>query len=198
MTPADHLPRYRFKLADTAEERDAINRLLYRAFVLEVPRYTAPPHTEHLVDKFDHKNRYIIAQRDGRICGVLAAHDRPPFSVAGALAEPEILDRFRPGPLEVRMLTVEPDERRGQVLGGLLWSAFDYARAGGYRYVVISGLADRQAMYRRMGFRPLGPAVRRGLADFIPMLFDFGNVPDRVRRNLDRLKKKFQEPIETA
>lgn len=189
----DHPPRYRFKLAETATERDEINRLFHRTFVIEIPRYTVPPGVDRLVDRFDHKNRYIVALRDERVRGVLAVHDRPPFSVAEILPDPAALDDLRPIPLEARMLAIEPVERHGVLLGGMLVIAFEHARSADHRYVVASGLVTRRRMYEHMGFLAMGPAVQRGQAHFVPMILDLANMPDRSRLTLERLRRAMHQ-----
>ena len=177
--------RYSFKLADTPQEFGDIHRLLYRTFVLEVPRYEDPG-TGSLVDKYHERNLYFVAIREGHVCGVTAVHDRPPFSVAAALDEPDVLQRLGPRLLEARLLAVEPRHRFGLVFAGLACSIYGYAKSLGYRHIVISGLAGRQRMYEQMGFRPLGPPALRGNEYFVPMAMDLSCVPPNVRRDLDR------------
>ncbi len=78
--------RYEFKTADSARERAEVNRLLYRTFVLEIPRYDDPG-TGFLIDRFDRSNIYFVAIHNGRVCGTMAVHDGPVFSVASAIAD---------------------------------------------------------------------------------------------------------------
>src|SRR5262249_5109086 len=83
---------YVFKHAETRQEFENIHRLNYRTFVSEIPQYSDPG-TGRLVDKFHDKSAYFIVLREGRVVGMLSAHDQPPFSVADRLLEPEILTR---------------------------------------------------------------------------------------------------------
>jgi N-acyl-L-homoserine lactone synthetase len=192
MSPASPfltLGNYCFRRAQSPDEHEQIRQLLHRTFVLEV-RQDADTGTGRLLDKFDHKNTYIVAVHQCRICGVVAVHDQPPFSAAGSLQSGEILEKLCPQLLEARRLSVEPAERSGLVFAGLMWSVYEHARYGGYRYIVISGLLERQGMYAKMGFRPLGSAVRKGEAYFVPMLVDLCCLPDRVRRDRDRWQKR--------
>jgi hypothetical protein len=76
------------------------------------------------------------------------------------------------------------------VFPGLIWSVYEYASRGGYRYIVISGLLERQGMYEKLGFRPLGRAVRKGEAYFVPMLVNLSLLPERVREDRDRWQKR--------
>ena len=109
--------------------------------------------------------------------------------MAEILPNPAVLDDLRPMPLEARMLAVEPSERQGRLLGGLLATAFEHARSGRHRYIVASGLVARWRMYEHMGFSVMGPAVQRGQAHFLPMVLDLVDMPDPARRTLDRLRR---------
>lgn len=180
---------FRFQLATKPEEIEQIHRLLYRTFVLEIGRYPDAGTGRH-VDKFHHKNTYFVALRDGDVRGMLAVHGQPPFSVADLVPCKVDLDRLCPKLLEVRLLAVERMERGRQMLAGLTWSLYQYALHQGCQYLAISGLAERQRMYQRMGFRALGAAVRRGQAWFAPMLLDLADLPERVRRDLRVLRRR--------
>src|SRR5262245_14530895 len=94
-----HAGRYAFKLADTDEELEQIHRLNYRTFVEEIPQYPDAS-GGRLVDKFHAKNTYFIALVDARVVGMLSVHDQPPFSVAGRMRDPSLLERPGRRPLE--------------------------------------------------------------------------------------------------
>jgi|GEM_PF-1150227 len=179
---------YQFKLAEEPDEIDQIHRLVYRTFVVEIKQH-ADPGDERLVDKFHHKNRYLVAVRRGQVCGMVAVHDQAPFSVSDAIPTPGFLKGLGPGVLEVRLLTVEPSHRHRWLFGGLLWAAYDYALQQGHQYLAISGLRERQAMYERMGFQPLGEPVQRGHAYFVPMLLRLSELGDRAQQTRDGLAR---------
>ena len=80
---------YRFALALSPDEIDQIHRLVYRTFVIEVKQH-ADPGGERLIDKFHHKNRYLVAKRASEVRGMVAVHDQQPFSVADAIATPGV------------------------------------------------------------------------------------------------------------
>lgn len=181
--------RYLFKIAETPQEIAEIQRLLYRTFVLEIPRYEDPG-TDYLVDKYHDRNVYFVATRHGRVCGMTAVHDRRPFSVTAALDDPSILDTLSPRLLEARIFAVEPRERFGRVFAGLACSVCEYARSHGYGDIVITGLAERQKMYERMGFRPLGQPTLRGSGYFVPMVLCLSNLPKEMEQDLDRWNRR--------
>jgi N-acyl-L-homoserine lactone synthetase len=186
---------YDFKLADASGEIDQIHRLVYRTFVMEIKQHPDPG-DGRLVDKFHHKNRYLVAVRQRQVCGMVAVHDQPPFSVADAIPVSGVLEELVPRLLEVRLLAVEPGLRHRWLFGGLLWGVYDYAQHLGYRYLAISGLRERQGMYERMGFRPLGGPVPRGQAYFVPMLLDLSGLGQRAQRTRDGLARSLQQEEE--
>lgn len=177
--------RYRFKRLDSEQEQTEVNRLLYETFVQEIPRYEDPG-TESLVDRFHERNVYFVALHRDRVCGVLAVHDGPDYSVTGALDSPHKLDEIRGSKLEARIFAVAPSHRFGIVFGGLSNLTFQFARQGGFAAILITGLAAKQRMYARMGFQPLGPPVPRGNAYFVPMVLQMDKVPSEVNRDLQR------------
>ena len=182
----EHAQRpYEFKTAESARERAEVNRLLYRTFVLEIPRYDDPG-TGFLIDRFDRSNIYFVAIHKGRVCGTMAVHDGPVFSVASAIADSSVLVRLRRPLLEARIFAVDSHHRLGVVFAGLACSVYQYAVSNGYANILISGLERRQGMYDRMGFRPLGPSVLRGDDCFVPMSLDLATVPAQVKKDLNR------------
>ncbi len=172
---------YVFKRAETRHEFEQIHRLNYRTFVSEISQYTDPG-TDRLVDKFHDKSAYFIVVREGRVVGMLSTHDQPPFSVADRLRDPEILHRPGTRPLELRLLAIEPDTRNSTVFFGLLWSVYEHALANGYTHLFISGLQEREVLYKRLGFEALGAPVTSGRASFIPMILTIGQLPEKLRR----------------
>jgi aspartate aminotransferase-like enzyme len=181
---------YVFKMAETKQEFEQIHRLNYQTFVGEIPQH-ADTGAGVLVDKFHTKNAYFIVLRDGRVVGMVSLHDQPPFSIADRLSDPGILTRPGTRPLEVRLLAIEPDERNSHLFFGLVNVLYDYALRHGYTHMFISGVVERQDMYERLGFVPLGPAVGSGRASFIPMVLTVGQLPLRI----ERIKKLWESHV---
>lgn len=176
-----HVGQYVFKLAETREEFEQIHRLNYQTFVGEIPQH-ADTGAGMLVDKFHTKNVYFIVLREGRVIAMVSAHDEPPFSIAERLTDPGILTRPGMRPLEVRLLAVEPEERRSNLFFGLIYMLYSHAVEQGYTHMFISGVTERQDMYERLGFVPLGPALGVGRASFMPMVLTVGQLPFRIER----------------
>jgi predicted GNAT family N-acyltransferase len=176
---------YTFSVARSADEIAQIQELLYRTFVVEVPRYEDPGHG-YLVDRFHEQNCYYIARREAQVCGVMATHDQPPYSVVDALDDPAKLEAFGPDLVEARVFAIEPHARQGAVFVGLICTAFQHVHSAGHRYIVISGLAARQKMYEHLGFTTLGPAVLRGGDYFVPMVLDLSQLPRSAQQILSR------------
>jgi aspartate aminotransferase-like enzyme len=192
---------YVFKRAETDQEFEQIHCLNFRTFVSEIPQHPDPG-TGRLIDKYHHKNAYIIVLHEGRVIGMVSGHDQPPFSVAERLSNPGILESPGRRPLEVRLLAIEPDKRNSTVCFGLLCVLYDHAEAGGYTHLYISGLKERVSLYQRLGFEPLGPAVPCGSASFVPMAMTIGQLPPRVQRtkhlweeHVERVGSSGPEPV---
>ncbi len=161
-----------FREVANAAELKQIHALNHRVFAEEIAQHHVHP-SGMLVDRFDAHNRYFVAVQEGAVIGMISAHGGPEFSVAKRLSNPDVLRSF-PVPLEVRLLAIEPKKRNRTVLAGLLWQVYDFAVSNGFSHMLISGIAEREAMYRKLGFIPLGPAVAEGSASFIPMVMPIG------------------------
>ena len=170
--------RYQFKVADTDDEFDQIFRLNHATFAGELEQHPTVA-SERLVDKFHEKNAYMIALADGKVVGMLSMHAQPPFSVAGKLADPGVLDPY--GRLsEIRLLAVEPAHRHGVVMAGLILAGFEYVRTSDA--LVISARADKLRLYRGLGFTELGPPVQSGRAMYVPMVVRVADFAGRMAR----------------
>lgn len=173
------------KRADTASEFEQIHRLNYRTFAEEIGQHDRDG-SGVLIDKFHDKNLYYIAVDGGRVIGMVAAHDQPPFSIESRLADRSILDRLGGPLLEVRLLALESESRNSMLFVRLLWELYKHARDSGYSHVIIAGVTERKELYERIGFRALGPAVASGDAMFTPMAWCLKEPPAKVVRDTDR------------
>jgi N-acetylglutamate synthase-like GNAT family acetyltransferase len=181
---------YCFKKAETKAEFEQIFRLNYAVFARELGQYDIPD-SSRLEDKFHSKNQYAIALENDRVVGMIAFHDQPPFSVAAKLADPRVLDAL--GRIaEIRLLAIDPAHRNGTLLRGLLVAVYECARE--HDAMVISGYSQEERMYRTLGFKPLGPAVKSGNAEFVPMavrLTDLARRAEKWRHGRGDLAIKF-------
>jgi aspartate aminotransferase-like enzyme/N-acyl-L-homoserine lactone synthetase len=166
-----------FKQAETAEEFEQIHRLNHRIFAEEVGQHSRTA-DGRLVDKFHSRNRYFIALRGAELIGMISAHAGPEFSIAARLQNPGVLQTLR-SPLEIRLLAILPQFRNRSILMGLFWQIRSYARANGHSDLLISGIVERIPMYEKIGFRPMGPPVRSGAAEFVPMRLSLDAAPER-------------------
>ena len=183
-----------FKQADSQAEFEQIHQLNYRTFAEEIGQYAADG-SGLLIDRFHDRNKYFIALQSGRVIGMVAANDQPPFSVESRLADPAILTSLGGPLLEVRLLAVEPDCRNRLLVPGLLLELYRYARANRYSYMIISGITTKLPMYTRLGFRALGPAVGCGAAAFVPMAMSLGQPPALAAPLLARRQRVPDQPL---
>jgi N-acyl-L-homoserine lactone synthetase len=168
---ANHLGRMAellFKEAESSTELAQIHALNHRVFGEEIAQHQTHP-SGLLVDRFHEENRYFVAVREGIVIGMISARAGPEFSVKKRLPDASVLRAFA-RPIEVRLLAIDSQERNRTVLGGLLWQVYDFAVSHGFSHLLISAISERQSMYRKLGFYPLGPAVPEGSASFVPMV----------------------------
>jgi predicted N-acetyltransferase YhbS len=183
--------RYLFKVASTGAEIDQVHRLNHGTFVDEIGQCEASG-DGRLVDKFHDKNAYFVALEGGQVVGMVAVHDRPPFSIAGRLADPGELEKLGGRPIEVRLLAVRPEARHGMVVPGLFLAILDHVRRRGYTHLLISGLRQRVPLYEKLGFRALGGGVPSGLLEFVPMVLDPGRLSAASCRTIDRWRTRLE------
>jgi aspartate aminotransferase-like enzyme len=182
--------RYTFKLAETAEEFEQVHRLNYRTFVHEIPQH-ADNGEGRLVDKYHDRNIYFLALVGDRLVGMISLHDQPPFSIESRLADSSVIRQPGMRPLEVRLLAIEPGERHTMVLAGLVYAMNAFAQAHGFTHYLISGVTDQVELYKHIGFKALGPAVREAGAAFVPMMTTL----DWVETHMKRPKSLFERRV---
>ena len=180
---------YLFKIADTDAEFEQIHRLNFQTFVREIPQH-ADRGGDTLVDKFHHKNTYIVAVRAGRVVGMLCAHRTPPFSVADRLADPAVLTKTGVNVMEVRLLAVQPGERHGAVVLGMVFHLNEYGLKQGVTHFVISGVSEQRELYEHIGFEPIGDPVGSGRATFTPMWVPLERIQNKMSRTIEMWSKR--------
>jgi aspartate aminotransferase-like enzyme len=172
-----------FKEVDCSSELEQVHALNHRIFAEEIAQHHMHP-SGLLIDRFHAQNRYFVAEHeDGKVIGMISAHGGPEFSVTKRLPNPGVLENFA-RPAEVRLLAIDPHERNRTVLAGLLWQVYDFAVSDGFSHLLISGITEREPMYRKLGFSPLGPAVAEGSASFIPMVMPIGRYARGSQRRI--------------
>ncbi len=160
--------RLLFKEAESSLELQQVHALNHRVFAEEIGQHQTNP-SGLLIDHLHAQNRYFIAVRDGVVIGMISANSGPEFSVAKRLRDISAIRDFA-HPLELRLLAIDPPERNRTILAGLLWQAYSFSLSNGSSHLLISAIAERESMYRKLGFQSLGPAVPEGSSSFVPMV----------------------------
>ena len=100
--------------------------------------------------------------------------------------------RDLPRPIELRLLAIDPQQRNRTILAGLLWQVYSFSISKGFSHLLISAIAERESMYRKLGFRSLGPAVPDGAARFIPMVRSVIEQHGSCNRYVDSYERHWQ------
>lgn len=169
MSQAEPIPRV-CGIAREGAEIAAVQRLLYRTFVEEIPHHPANP-AQTYVDRFHCENTYFICRRGTAILGTIAYRARRPFSLDQKLGNVE--NYLPPDPerklCEIRLLAVEPSERYSRVAWELIQVLAEHAIGEGCNCALISGTIRQLKFYHHLGFADFGPLVGKPGAEFQPM-----------------------------
>lgn len=169
MSEAEPTPRV-CRIAREASEIEAVQRLLYRTFVEEIPHHPANP-GQRYVDRFHSENTYFVCRRGEAILGTIAYRAQRPFSLDQKLGRVE--DYLPPDPqrklCEIRLLAVEPNERYSRVAWELIQVLAEHAIGEHCNCALISGTVRQLKFYHHLGFADFGPLVGKPGAEFQPM-----------------------------
>jgi hypothetical protein len=152
-----------FRLAEEDWEFEQVHRLNYRTFVEEIPQHERNER-QILVDRLLAQSACYVAVRDRTIVGMITISAERPFSLDRKLPDLDELLPADAGVLcEVRLLAIEPGERRGPVFGGLMGCIIRHCEDHGYQTGLISAHPSQMRLYRHLGFHAFGPQL--GTAD---------------------------------
>ncbi|MFD8569062.1 aminotransferase class I/II-fold pyridoxal phosphate-dependent enzyme [Streptomyces sp. NPDC059639] len=175
------------------DDRDWIHELRHRVYAQELGQH-APDPAGRLSDGLDGDNVYLVAARGARRVGFVSV--TPPW--AGRFGLDKYLDRDElpslrePDTFEVRILTVEPGERRSAAAPLLMYAALRWIASRGGRHVVAMGRTEVLDLYLAAGLRPVGRTVRCGAVTFEVLTGAVDaltrSVPDRHSATLERLR----------
>lgn len=159
------------KIANSKDEFDQIHSLNYETFVKEIHQHEINP-GEKLIDPYHESNTYFIAKRAKRVVGMICItmDEGKGFSVEKKMADPSRIDKYREKAIEIRLLSVVKKERNMRIFRLLFKALAEYALAKGWEYALISGLAENEKIYRRIGFEPIAPAALSGDVTYVPMV----------------------------
>jgi N-acyl-L-homoserine lactone synthetase len=178
-----------FKIAATPEEFEQIHRLNYETFVEEIPQHHRNPE-RRLVDKFHDQNTYLICLDDAGLAGMVAMRAQRPFSLDSKLPN---LDFYLPAGrsvVEIRLLAIRRQRRKGKILLGLLRMIAEQGREKGYNLAIISGTTRQLRMYRNIGFEPFGPLVGTADAPYQPMRVTLESFREHIGRLVEESERK--------
>jgi histidinol-phosphate/aromatic aminotransferase/cobyric acid decarboxylase-like protein len=163
-------PRLTVRLA-VDEDREIIYRQRHAVYACELGQH-APNAAGRLTDALDAHNLYVVARLGGELVGFISITPPGPgrYSIDKYFARADLPFPFDGGLYEVRLLTVAPRCRGGQlggeIAGLLIYAAFRWVEAQGGTRVVAIGRREVVGLYQRVGLRPLGLETRAGAVTY--------------------------------
>jgi histidinol-phosphate/aromatic aminotransferase/cobyric acid decarboxylase-like protein len=177
-------PRVTVRLA-VDEDREVIYRQRHAVYACELGQH-APNAAGRLTDALDAHNLYVVALLGGELVGFVSITPPGPgrYSIDKYFERSELPFPFDAGLYEVRLLTVAPRCRGGQlggeVAGLLIYAAFRWVESQGGTRVVAIGRREVVGLYTRVGLRQLGLETRAGAVTY-----------DLLAATLDELRARF-------
>jgi CRP-like cAMP-binding protein len=175
----------RIKIAETAEERDALFRARHRVYV-DQGKYMPPRADGRVCDRFDAfptTTNLIVVDGDEVVGGVRLTEQGP----AGLPAEQYFdfsshLPPDRGGVGCASMLCLDQAHRRQKrlipSLGGMLYAL---AALRGLTHLVAACNPEVEASMRASGYDRVAPAFRHASGlDMVPLVLDLGQISDRM------------------
>jgi predicted N-acetyltransferase YhbS len=156
-----------------------IHQLNYQTFVEEIQQHAANGQ-RILIDKFHHKNHYIIAKKEDTVIGMVCYNHERPFSLESKVDQ---LDNFLPTYnklAEIRLLAIIPQERKGLVAYKLLQYLIIELIQLGTDAAIISGTTRQLKLYTHIGFIPFGQPVGTEAASFQPMYITLNELSNEL------------------
>jgi len=152
-----------------------IHQLNYKTFVEEIPQHQQNSE-KMLVDKFDSKNKYLVARNGKQVIGMVCYNNHRPFSLDAKIDD---LDQYLPqhtNLVEVRLLSVCREQRKATIAYRLLQYLCQTLLQQDVDAAVISGTTRQTKLYTAMGFTPFGPLVGETGALYQPMFITLRNL----------------------
>jgi len=152
-----------------------IHQLNYKTFVEEIPQHQQNSE-KMLVDKFDSKNKYLVARNGKQVIGMVCYNNHRPFSLDAKIDD---LDQYLPqhtNLVEVRLFSVCREQRKATIAYRLLQYLCQTLLQQDVDAAVISGTTRHTKLYTAMGFTPFGPLVGETGALYQPMFITLRNL----------------------
>jgi histidinol-phosphate/aromatic aminotransferase/cobyric acid decarboxylase-like protein len=176
------------------KDREAIYRARYEVYAEELGQHT-PNDVGQLSDPLDAQNVYIVAHFDKALAGFISI--TPPaanaYSVDKYFHRSVFPFQFDQTVYEIRLLTVLPPFRGGELASLLMYAALRWVESHGGTRIVAIGRREIAEMYVRSGLRPLGLATRSGAVTYDLMSGTTAEIRERVKQLrglIDRIESR--------
>ncbi|MBO1332979.1 histidinol-phosphate aminotransferase family protein [Streptomyces sp. VRA16 Mangrove soil] len=151
----------------TSEDHDWIHELRHRVYAQELGQHATNP-ARRLSDGLDGDNVQLVVARGADRVGFVSV--TPPwagrFGLDKYLTRDELPLLNEPDTFEVRILTVEPEERSGAAAPLLMYAALRWIASRGGRHVVAMGRTEVLDLYLGVGLTRVGRTVHSGAVTF--------------------------------
>jgi predicted N-acetyltransferase YhbS len=170
------------KQANEDEEFRQIHQINYMTFVEEIPQHQQNE-SRMLVDKFHHKNQYIIAKNGDRVLGMVTYNFERPFSLDEKIHNLDALLPQFSRLAEIRLLSILPEARHTTLAYRMLKHLCNELMDLGADAAIISGTTRQLALYSKIGFKPFSELIGKEGAQYQPMFININTVRSDFKFN---------------
>jgi ribosomal protein S18 acetylase RimI-like enzyme len=148
-----------------------LRRLNHLVYAEELGQDQLQQSGHSLVDPRMEQGICLVARAAGQAIGMLAMTlPDQPFSIEDAVGELPLTPAQRNRTVELRRLAVLSEWRGRGAYPLLVDASVAYCLDSGNKLGVISAIVDNIGLYERLGFRSFGQRLRKGQAEYQPML----------------------------
>jgi hypothetical protein len=139
------------------QDRNRIYQFRYSIYGEELGQHGLNE-TGQLQDELDLYNQYIVAKKNDKVLGFISITppSAPKFSIEKYFNRSSTPYQFDEYLYEIRLLSVNKNNRNGSLAFALMYAAFRWVQSHGGKYIVAICRAELIEMYCKAGLQPLG------------------------------------------
>ncbi len=167
------------------QDRRLIYNIRHTVYASELNQHAVNP-GKQLQDDLDLVNHYIVAKYHNQVIGFISITSpaSKKYSVDKYFNRSSIPYKFNEHLYEIRLLTVNKENRHSYLALALMFAAFRWVQSHGGKYIVAICRADLLGMYSKAGLQPLHVSVESGQVTYELSVARIDNLQELVQTNI--------------
>lgn len=150
-------------IAASAQDRQSIYKMRHAIYAKELNQHSVNPNNQ-LTDDLDISNHYVVAKYHDEVIGFISITSpaSKKYSIDKYFDRSSIPFPFDEYLYEIRLLSVNKDNRNSSLAFALMYAAFRWVQSHGGKNIVAICRAELIDMYCKAGLQPLGISAASG------------------------------------